>query len=175
MKVRALFTTLAASLLFAGAALAAEVSWNTYRDSQAGFSVEMPGEAKISTQKEDRFVYYYRYAEVGNVGYCVMSMDAGEDLSGSGHAQQLLDMERDQILKGQHATAQSERELELNGFPGREIAFKSERGAYCVSRIYVVKSHLFIVSTKSTESGTSADATRFFNSFHPELKTPAAS
>jgi len=174
MKVRALFTTLAASLLFAGAALAAEVSWNSYRDSQAGFSVEMPGEAKMSTEKMDNGVCYHLDAEVGNVGYHVMSLDAGEDLSGSENAQRILNVVRDHILKGQHATAQSERELELNGFPGREFAFKSESGNHWVTRIYLVKSHLFTVATVSTDSGAPTDGERFFNSFHPELGSPAA-
>ena len=174
MKVRALFTTLAASLLFASAALANAASWNTYGNSQAGFSVEMPGEAKMSTEKVDGSVCYHVDAEVENVGYHVLSVDFGEDLSGSDNAQRILDVVRDHILKGQNATAQSERELELNGFPGREIAFKSERGTYLMTRIYLVKSHLFTVSTESTESGTSADGTRFFNSFHPELQSPGA-
>ena len=174
MKVRAMVTTLAASLLFAGAALAAETGWKTYGNSQAGFAVEMPGEAKMSTQKSKSGDLYRLESHVGNVGYHVISWDGQVDLSGSEHARN-LDFMRRAILGCHHATAQSERELELNGFPGLEITFRDGKlGTHWVTRIYLVKSYCYEVSTESTVAGTSADGTRFFNSFHPELKTPAA-
>jgi hypothetical protein len=172
MKARTLFTTLAASLLFAGAALAdGQIGWNTYHDDKAAFTVEMPGEAKMSTEKVDGGMVYHLDSATEKMGLHVASFDAAQDLSGSEKAPQILDNLRDSVLKEEHASAQSERDLRLNGFPGREFTYQgANHNSYWVTRFFLVKSHIFTLEIQSADSGIPADGTRFFNSFQPEIQ-----
>jgi len=169
MKVRAFLATAAVSLLLAGTALAdVQIGWNSYHDDQGAFSVEIPGAATSWSNKQENGVIYHIKSKAGDVFYHVASFDTGMDLSGRDDTRQILDSLRDDVLKSENATPDRERSIQLNGFPGREVAYRSTKDQTSwVTRIYLVKSRIYTVEAANTGSGGAEEIARFFGSFRP--------
>jgi len=167
MKRRPLFFALLL-LLVAVPALAAD-SWQEFRSFEGGFAVQLPGPPKVTADPPDaNGVSSHSFlVDRDKTAYMV-----GYDQYPAGKLAVLdpvrvLDVSRDDLIKGREVTLTEDRPLKLEGHPGRELVFVAKDGFTQMVRLYVVGDRLYqTLSGGPKGHEKTPEAKRFHDSFH---------
>jgi hypothetical protein len=138
-------------------------------DSAAGrYSVQMPGTLKSTSDNQDvhgeSIVMYESYAETdsGNVAYMVIYSDYPADLAND-PADVVLKQCQDGAVKGK--TLLTDRNIDLNGVPGRAYTAVDSDGSKFDVHEYFVNKRLYQVMVVADKGYTAPYRDLFMNSF----------
>jgi hypothetical protein len=145
--------------------------WRTYRSTDGGFEVSMPGRARRTQQTVDspdgKRLIQFHTAEVGGTSaFSVVTFDGPENFLRT-PPEVVLKGSRDGILAKAEGKRVSERSLSLQGKPGRELVIAHPDGNKSWLRMYLVGRRLYQVTAVTTKRN---DAQRFLSSFRLILR-----
>ena len=160
---------LLAVLFLAAGAASAQLptrTWSEYKPAGAGFSIQMPGTPKLSTNSVETSLgpieAYNAVVDFGNIAYYVSYNNYPAAHVQKYSAQQILDGVRNGQIKDK--TLVSERPITINGRQGRELQIITANFGM-LSRIVLVGTRLIqTIYIGAPGSETSADARRFADS-----------
>jgi hypothetical protein len=139
--------------------------------SEGGFSVEMPGEPKHESKSTEtaagpiQFQMYSVELSSGSVAYIVSYNDYPKALVTFGKPDSLLDGVVEGAV-GKGRTVKSQRNVALEGHPGREFTAVLASGHDYSSRVFLVKERLYQLNVVSEPGkGDEQEKLRFFDSF----------
>jgi hypothetical protein len=146
---------------------------DVFSSKEGGFSVEMasaPQQKKETVQTPDGPVDIHTLTfETQNPAAerWVVYIDYPlATVRGKG-ATRILDEARDGSVNNVRGRLLRERDIVLEGYPGKEIEYEGETPAEEIykSRIYLVKQRLYVLLVTAPRNGASKDAEKFLNSF----------
>ena len=129
----------------AGPTPRATSQWHELRPSQAGFVVELPGEAKVDVvppEPDGRSETRYSL-DLGDTAYIVAVDDYAPGKLANADPTSLLDAAQGAVLKGLNGTLRQRRSVTLGGFPGRELLFDTPDHNTAKVRVYVMRNRLY--------------------------------
>jgi hypothetical protein len=153
-----------------------EREWEKFSPAGSGFSVLMPG--KVTEQDrpveggKGPLTNHIFYSDLGGDVFMVTYLQFPDPVTDAAAIKTMLDNGRDRGLEGSKGTLESETEITLDGYSGREWRMnlpkdlKVRAKAYWVSRtLYQVLVITDAVKTPQAEKATADRMTKFFNSF----------
>lgn len=147
----------------------AQGDWQKFSSTAGRFSVLMPGTPTEETQTdkiEDGRTYqqyYFTVTQPEGVYFVAYSEFPGSEVS-QVDADTILEAASEGILVD-GGRLLSQREISLEGYPGREIEYEDSEGNLSNTRIFLVEERLYQLIAIASNSD---DVSRFFDSF--ELK-----
>lgn len=156
------------------------VLWRDFKQSEFGFSVRLPGEpyketVKLNPNDPRLDMHTWMAKGEGSLIYQVafqQLLAVPEDSEG---VKLVIENLRDGLAEGIEGKVISEKQITINGYPGREIKMKSA-DLRAIGRLYLVGSRVYILNIL-TASGDVAqkDAGEFFDSLKLTLMPNAVS
>lgn len=151
--------------------------WFLYKNQQ--MSIEFPQEPNITAQSvptavgdiEMKIASFESKNEAdSNLAYVFIASDYPDSLINSGKKELLPQFFRasvDGAVKNVNGKLISEKEISIEGFPGREVNVDYGNGQAIISfRMYLVHNRAYFIQTLSEkEKAANKDAVRFMNSF----------
>ena len=144
-----------------------QLQWQEFTSEDGGFSVLMPGKPEEETLRQESEGVeiasdMYR-VQADNVSYMVLITPLQEEALALDPAE-FFDQYRDNILESTKAELKEEKEITLDGNPGRELSLNqpSEVGR---QRMYLVDNLLYQTVIGGPEQKVTRDATKFLDSF----------
>jgi hypothetical protein len=142
----------------------AQPTWSKFSPKDGNFSVLMPGkpkeEQKTGTSPDEPVEDRTYSVETKEGLFIVAYADFAQDIAQANPKDVL-----DEVTKG-FATGGtkvvSQREISLNGTPGREVEYTVAAGLNAQARIFLVDKRLYLVQVVTTKN---EDRQRFLNSF----------
>ncbi len=143
--------------------------WREFQLPSGGFTVSLPGEPRSLTQTSDMASAQGNNRvftlEAEGINYIITDSELTLDLTDARAIQAALDNGRDQAVTGSGGTLESERNITLGGYAGREMRVKLA-GEYLRARAYVANRRLYqLIVVTSPSLVDSPSVTRFFCSF----------
>lgn len=189
MKLRVLLPALAAALLLTGypaaqpsaatqPAQARRSTWKQFTSTKGRFSVLMPGTPKqlrLTQQTPIGAMDVYGFVVEQNqktVGYVVMYADFPVNLAQRVNPKQIFNGGRDRVLTMMQGKLLSQRDVRLQGYPGKEFTYEA-KGSIVKHRLYLVNRRLYQIiagTNKNQQQSLSRSTTGFLNSF--KLRSP---
>ena len=189
MKLRVLLPALAAALLLTGypaaqssaatqPVQARRSTWKQFTSTKGGFSVLMPGTPKqlrLTQQSPIGAIDVYGFVVEQNqktVGYVVMYADFPVNLAQTVNPKQIFNGGRDRVLNMMQGKLLSQRDVRLQGYPGKEFTYEA-KGSIVKHRLYLVNRRLYQIiagTNKNQQQSLSRSTTGFLNSF--KLRSP---
>lgn len=119
--------------------------WKLFSSSVGKFSILMPGTPIERRQPQSGEVQSMSYSveREGEAAYLVTYSDFPSELILRTDPNQLFDGGRDEALKRAKGTLISERSVNLNGFPGRDLKIEAPQGLIIHNRIYLVNQRMY--------------------------------
>jgi TonB family protein len=151
--------------------------WREFTSAEGGFTVSMPGEPKVSTQKlspPNEDVSLRTHIAETEAEYGVAYADFPQPLEGTERGGLLLTATRDAGVKGVGGRLLEDGEEPFDGHPGRVYRFEFAGGYHMRCRLFVAGKRLYMVtaSTYGTKApdeqarrASEAAADRFMDSF----------
>jgi hypothetical protein len=174
MKMKTLFALI---LVVLSTQLSAQATWHTFENDR--ITIAFPKNPKTTTQAVP--------TAIGNIDMNIASYDASKNGDGnfafvfisSVYPDSLINSNKKELLQGFFRNSIdgavnnvggkliSETEVELNGFPGREVKIDYGNGlAIIFLHLYLVKNNVYFVQTiTQKEKEGNADVLRFHQSF----------
>ncbi|MBN2378456.1 hypothetical protein JXM67_01455 [candidate division WOR-3 bacterium] len=161
-------------LLFAGCAKKEKIEeekWTQFTSKEGGFSVLMPTEPvkdKQTTPSGGVSVDLYSFkVNYPPVEYAVMYNDMPfEDEITPQVVKGVFDVGRDAVIMAFSGTLLADKDITLDGNPGREFRIKTSNNFIYTSRVYIVDNRLFQLIVTVPENVSSEEATaKFMDSF----------
>lgn len=141
-----------------------QADWSEFSSDLGGFAVSMPGTPQEKTKTDDdgsiersfllslgKSSYYVHYTDIPDIDK--LNAEAVKDL---------LDKMPAVFVEGAEGKLVTERNVILNGYPGKEFEFTLNDGRAGKARVYMVKQRLFIIVGMSSEPENSQ---KFLESF----------
>jgi hypothetical protein len=159
--------------LVLGAAQAQEnlpAGWRVITSKEGRFTVALPGtptqtKQRVWTAAASLDVHLFVLDTKQDGAYVVSYCDLPADEVKPGSEQQRLDLARDGAVSNARGKLRSEKEITLNGNPGREIEIEADKGQRVLLRMIVVKQRLYQTMAMGPASFTqSSDVTLFLDS-----------
>lgn len=148
--------------------------WQRY-SSDAGFSIEMPGEPEgkkiiIDTELGQNYLYVYMLKKQDGMIYSIGFIDYPNELFNKKSTEQLLNDAREGAVRNVGGKLVSESQISIKGYPGREVVIASSGGQGSLqARIFLVNNRLYQLMFAPAKGNTlSRNARRFFESFEIE-------
>jgi ABC-type glycerol-3-phosphate transport system substrate-binding protein len=168
-KRRLLFSLLLVILVLA--ACAPTANWQDFTGPEGDFTVMLPGIPKDETQQVEsdigEITVNLFQLPFGNFAYVVAYSDYPMDVVQSKGAQIILDGARDGAVTNTGGTLLEEQDIEIQGYPGRQLKVKSPDGeGIAQARMYLVGNRLYqiFVASPTADSG-SPDIPKYLESF----------
>ena len=158
-----------AGLLLGTAACASEPTWERVTADDASFSVLMPNRAHTSVQKADstygKIDTHFTTAVFRGTTYSLMWVDYPVDAVSS--ERRALDYAVSGALFNTGAKLLEQTEIQIDGFPGRELRASGATDLPMWVRIYLVGRRLFQLTVSGpNRPEIEANARKFLDSFH---------
>lgn len=148
--------------------------WKDFSPKDAGFQVKIPGVPRETKREIGQGASVTKFTlwgiEKDGVVYMVMRTELPPEAVAGG-TKKTLDEARDSGVKNSRGTLKEEKEIEMDGYPGRELVLdlpdsRVRGGGFYRSRIYLVGQTHYQVATMWPKSGARPDeTTAFLNSF----------
>jgi hypothetical protein len=153
-----------------GAASKNKAEWQRFESEENRFSVLFPGtpqEFAESVPTEAGTIEAKSFVvQQGNMGFAVNVAHHPSEAVSASDPQTMIDTARDRAVSNVGGELLQEKDVTLDGHPGREIQVEIAEGQGMVrSRFYLVENRLYAVQTISQKSGASTDVNRFLDSF----------
>lgn len=146
-------------------------SWSEYRSGKGGYSVEVPGRMKESSDSVStpagNITFNTAMVERRSSAYCAAYSDFPEFAVRGRDPKDLLNGARDGALRNIDGKLEKESWIKVDGNPGLEITFKSpKKKIKAKARLILVKNRLYqILAGQSESSYSETDVDKFLNSF----------
>jgi hypothetical protein len=148
--------------------------WKEFSPKEGGFRVLMPGEPtkktrKLETPQGDAVIVTYSI-QTRKAAFLVIRSDLPPKVDVT-DAKKLLDDARDKGVKNSGGTLRDEKEIELDGHPGREMTLelpdsKVKGGGIYKTRIYLVgHAHLQVITLAPKSEANLKEINAFLDSF----------
>jgi len=148
------------------------LTWDTFVSKEGKFTADFPGRASVDTKKDGQGNTTTTVAvnmDKSTISYTITVTTFASDITGT-DPKLILDAS----LKAFSKTAKSNKEIELNGFPGLEIVHESKEGdkvSHMMHRIYVVNNRMYqVIAVAPKDKKDILQAEKFFKSFKFEDK-----
>lgn len=154
--------------------LLAQSIWKQYTSTEGRFTVLMPGTPKTERQTQNtqlgpiNIQAFAVARQQESVAYIVAYSDFPNNFVQKANIQKLLDGARDGALRAAQGKLLSQRNISLNGYPGREFEFVNPVGLITKNRMYLVNGRLYqviVVTKQDTQKYLSRSIAGFLNSF----------
>ncbi|HEY9851328.1 MAG TPA: hypothetical protein V6D28_17800 [Leptolyngbyaceae cyanobacterium] len=143
----------------------AQSDWNEFLSTSGRFAVSMPGQPKeeIATADDGSLDYSFSL-RLPRGAYFIHYTDIPKaNEMESEKLQALLDRVPADFVSGAQATLKEDpRNVEINGYPGKEFYFTLKTGLPGVGRVYMVQERLYLLLAMTNQS---EDTQKFVNSF----------
>lgn len=155
-------------------------AWTRLTPSDAGFSVSMPGKPEPQTRVESlpdgsKLEHHVYFAEAKPSSYVVNYNDLDYDVDPSKVAK-LFDDVRDEGVRARHSKVVEEKDIQLDGHPGRERLEELDGAGGPVIlkfRVYLVGRRLYtLMASGPKNADTAAHADKFLVSFRVQSTGP---
>jgi hypothetical protein len=178
------FTTFATIWLFAlQTADPVPADWKDFSPKAAGFRVRLPGVPKEKSQKIEATQGITQVTLWGiereGIAFMVIRSELPPDAVAGG-AKMTLDEARERGVQKSGGTLREEREIVLDGHPGREMVLdlpdsQVRGGGIYRARIYLVgRTHYQVLAMAPKARERSEEINAFLNSFRLEVDKPAS-
>ncbi len=143
--------------------------WRVFTSKAGKFAVALPGDPEESKQRvlsaSAALEVHTFVVDTKDGAYIVSYSDMPADEVKAGSESKRLDLAHDGAVARAKGKLRSEKNRDLDGYPGRELAIRAEKGQRIRMRIVAVKNRLYqamaLGPAKFTES---KDVTRFLDS-----------
>jgi hypothetical protein len=144
--------------------------WSVYTSKEGGFSVALPGKPaenkqRVMTATGHLDVYLFVVEGKSDAAYVVSYSDLPAAEAKAGTAEKRLDFAREGAVSNARGKLRTEKKIEIDGFPGRELIIETDKDVVIKMRIYAAKQRLY--QTMAMGPGgffQSTDATQFLDS-----------
>lgn len=157
--------------------------WITFApSSDAGFSVSMPGKPKHQPRVDSlpggkKLEHHVYVVEVGPCSYALNYIDFPGEVRPAQVAQ-IFNETRYEGARTRRSRVVEDRDIELNGYPGREWVEEIDgagEGQILRMRVYIVGRRFYtLVATRPKNAKNAGDAEKFLTSFQVESGVPVA-
>jgi hypothetical protein len=145
--------------------------WRVFTSKEGSFSVKLPGapeerKQRVTTATTTLDVYLFLVeAKEEGAAYVVSYSDLPADEVKPGAENKRLDLARDGAVEKARGKLRSEKKIELDGFPGRELVIETPKDVVIRMRLYAVKQRLYQAMAMGPGGfAQSKDATLFLDS-----------
>jgi hypothetical protein len=144
--------------------------WKEFASKEGRFTVLMPGtpkQNKADTESDfGKGVLYMNVMQIGKVMYGANYCDYPAEVK-KASIKKIYDASRDGAVANMKGKLDSEKDIKLGEYPGREIRIEVAEGKYLFrARVYLVEQRLYqVVILGTPEDATSKEADKFLDSF----------
>jgi hypothetical protein len=144
--------------------------WQVFTSKQGGFTIKLPGapmesKRRVASAAGVLDVYLFVVDGKDDASYVVSYSDLPGEQIKAGNEQKRLDFACEGAVNNARGKLRSEKKIELDGHPGRELIIDTDKEIVIRMRIYAVKQRLYQVMAIGPGLFTqSQDATRFLDS-----------
>jgi hypothetical protein len=144
--------------------------WRVFTSKEGGFTVALPGKPveskqRVATATATLDVYLFVADAKDDGAYIVSYSDLPAADVKPGTEAKRLDLARDGAVSNAGGKLRSEKEIKLDGFPGRELDIETEKGQRIRMRIVAAKQRLYQAMVMGAPLFTqSKDTTLFLDS-----------
>ncbi|MEW6277169.1 MAG: hypothetical protein AB1758_01000 [Candidatus Eremiobacterota bacterium] len=115
--------------------------WSTFVDSEAGFSIRLPGEP--TRENREASVAYSLHTR--NVSYLVVRADYPPEVAQMCPPRDILEAELEDIATRLTATVVARKDVSLGSIPGLEARLDLTRGVGALASVYVAGERVYVV------------------------------
>ncbi len=166
-----LFATWSLSLPLLLGAVQENPDWKPFASERAGFTIAFPSPPKESKQRVQAAageleVLVFVSEEKNDTSFVVSCSDVPESASGKETIDKRLDFARDGAAANSRGKLRTEKKIEREGHPGRDLVIDHEDTTVVRLRLFVVGRRLYQVMVIGPGTvATSRDVTFFLDSF----------
>lgn len=170
MNKRIVFVLLLALVLLSGCG-ETEEEWATFESEEGRFSILFPGEPKEQTESVSTAIgtieTEFFMVEQKDMAYSLNYADYPADIVAASDAGMMLNGARMGAVSNVNGELLDEKEITLDGYPGREIRIEIDEDDIIVrARFYLVENRLYVVQALSKKSkASSEEIDEFLDSF----------
>ncbi len=160
-------------LAFVAIILAAEPTWETFTSKAGKYSILLPEKPTEKTAKIGRATIHSIDVPLdGDSRFKLECFDTNaneEQMRQEGYRDRWLKNARNQMVKETRGKLVKETNVDVNGFPGRELEIELDKGVLR-ARIFLIKSWSYTLTLQSRDAKTlkSTEADKIFQSFKVE-------
>ena len=169
-----------AGLHLSARAIAPIAGWQTSTPEHENFSIDFPGTPVTTSEPASEatgpamLVLELDQPSASRAFSFVRSGPVSGDMSIE-RANEMVDLAVQNVFRQMHADPTSVRSFEINGGPAREFTLAGNHGLVWHARAAVVEANLYLMLfTGPSAEASSAEVTRFFDSFHLAVAQHAA-
>ncbi len=146
-------------------------NWEVYESSEGAFSVLVMGMPDLDNTEIDiifgSVTLYMFIWDKTDIVYMIAYADYPEEVVSYSNPEDMLNAAKEGALENVQGEIISERNIELKGYPGKEIVISAKvEKAIATVHLYMVKNRLYQVLVITTEDDPQEDnALKFLNSF----------
>lgn len=151
-----------------------QADWPKFKSTEENFTISMPSEPK-QERSSGRGPFgngHHIYSlESGGVSYTVSNSVFENPPAQPKDIKRVLDLARDLVLTVTSGKLPTDRDISLEGFPGREVRIEKGKKIWTL-HAYVIKGRMYqLMTTEPKVKEQSPDSAKFFDSFKL-LETP---
>lgn len=145
-----------------------QAEWPRFKSTEENFTISMPGEPKQernSARGPFGNGHHIYSIESNDTSYTISNSVFDNPPAQPKDIKRILDFARDLVLMVTSGKLLSDKDISLDGFPGREVRIEKEKKLWTL-HAYVVKGRMYqLMTTEPKAKEQSPDAARFFDSF----------
>jgi hypothetical protein len=121
--------------------------WRVFSSKEGGFKIALPGKPaeskqRVATATATLDVYLFVVDAKDGGAYVVSYSDLPADDVKPGSESKRLDLARDGAVSNARGKLRNEKEIKLDGFPGRELDIETDKGQRIRMRVVAAKQRL---------------------------------
>jgi hypothetical protein len=122
--------------------------WRVFTSKEGGFSVALPGppaesKQRVATATGHLDVYLFLVEGKDGTAYVVSYSDLPADEVKPGSEEKRLDFAREGAVANARGKLRTEKKVELDGCPGRELVIETDKDVVIRMRVYAAKRRLY--------------------------------
>jgi hypothetical protein len=145
-----------------------QTEWPKFKSTEENFTISMPSEPKQErTSGRGPFGngHHIYSLESNGISYTVSNSVFETPPTQPKDIKRVLDFSRDMVLTVTSGKLLSDKDISLEGFPGREVRIEKDKKIWTL-HAYIVKGRMYqLMTTEPKAKEQSPDARKFFDSF----------
>jgi|SRR5882724_4278908 len=143
-------------------------AWKTFKSTDENFIVSMPAEPEQEWTKGNSPLgngHHIYNLDQQNLSYTVSYSELDAAPKDQKDIKRIFDISRDMVLAVRQGGLKGDKEIALDGFPGREVRIEVGK-ELVILRIYVVKNRIYQLMTSQPKTKSeNPDILKFYDSF----------
>lgn len=142
--------------------------WLKFKSTEENFMISIPSEPKQERNNHKGPFgngHHIYSVESNNISYTISYSSFDSPITDSKEVKRILGLSRDMVRMVTNGSVVSDKEIDLEGFPGREVRIEKDKRLW-ILRVFIVKERMYqLTTTQPKAKAESSETVKFYESF----------